>query len=41
MISDLPIDALKEQGCTIIQGYYFSKPVSADDFERFLIEKKG
>lgn len=23
---------LKEQGCTIMQGYYFSKPLSAEDF---------
>ena len=31
--------ALKKLGCTIIQGYYFSKPVPADEFEKFLIEK--
>lgn len=31
--------ALKKLGCTIIQGYYFSKPVPADEFERFLTEK--
>jgi diguanylate cyclase (GGDEF)-like protein len=30
---------LKKLGCTIIQGYYFSKPVPADEFERFLTEK--
>ncbi|MBP5262553.1 MAG: EAL domain-containing protein [Clostridiales bacterium] len=27
---------LKESGCAIIQGYYFSKPVPADEFEKFL-----
>lgn len=26
---------LKERGCDIIQGYYFSKPVSADEFVKF------
>ena len=31
---------LKRLGCAIIQGYYFSKPVPADDFERFLNDKK-
>lgn len=31
--------ALKKLGCTIIQGYYFSKPVPAEEFERFLVEK--
>lgn len=33
--------ALKKLGCTIIQGYYFSKPVPAGEFEKFLLEKKG
>ncbi|WP_034451874.1 EAL domain-containing response regulator, partial [Butyrivibrio sp. AE2032] len=27
---------LKESGCAVIQGYYFSKPVPADEFEKFL-----
>lgn len=31
--------ALKKLGCTIIQGYYFSKPVPSNEFERFLLEK--
>ena len=26
---------LKKRGCDIIQGYYFSKPVSADEFVKF------
>lgn len=32
---------LKKLGCAIIQGYYFSKPVPAEDFEKFLLEKKA
>ena len=31
---------LKSMGCDIVQGYYFSKPVPADQFETFLQEKK-
>ncbi len=27
---------LKDEGCDQIQGYYFSKPLSADDFRRYL-----
>ncbi len=27
---------LKRMGCDIVQGYYFSKPVPAEEFERFL-----
>lgn len=29
------IDILKKLNCDIIQGYYFSKPISAQDFEHF------
>ena len=32
--------ALKEMGCDIVQGYYFSKPVPAEEYERFLVERK-
>ena len=28
--------ALKELGCDIVQGYYFSRPVPADEFKTFL-----
>ncbi|MBR3142079.1 MAG: EAL domain-containing protein [Clostridiales bacterium] len=31
--------ALKKLGCTIIQGYYFSKPLPAGEFEKFLTAK--
>jgi diguanylate cyclase (GGDEF)-like protein len=28
---------LKEQGCDEVQGYYYSKPLSADEFEDFML----
>ena len=31
---------LKMMGCDIIQGYYFSKPLPAKEFEVFLVEEK-
>lgn len=30
------VDALKEMGCEIIQGYFFSKPVPPQEFEGFI-----
>jgi diguanylate cyclase (GGDEF)-like protein len=30
---------LKAMGCDLVQGYYFSKPVPAEAFDRFLIER--
>ena len=33
------LDALKDLGCDIVQGYYYSKPIPAHDFERFLGDK--
>lgn len=33
-------DFIVENGCENIQGYYYSKPVPADEFEIFLKEKK-
>ena len=33
--------ALKELGCDIVQGYYFSKPVPAAEYELFLIERRA
>ena len=27
---------LKAMGCDIVQGYYFSKPLSADEFEKYI-----
>ena len=34
------VKALRMMGCDIVQGYYFSKPVPADEFEVFLREGK-
>ncbi|MBQ1850148.1 MAG: EAL domain-containing protein [Lachnospiraceae bacterium] len=31
-------EILKKLGCDVIQGYYFSKPVCAEEFERFIKE---
>ena len=33
------LEILKDLGCQIIQGYYFSKPLSSDDAKSLLIEK--
>ena len=35
------LEALKSMGCDIVQGYYFSKPVPANEFGKFLLEKKN
>ncbi len=32
-------DLLKKAGCDIIQGYYFSKPVPPEEFEKFIEER--
>jgi len=34
------VRVLKALGCDIVQGYYFSKPVPAADFEAFILEAK-
>ncbi|MBQ6094195.1 MAG: EAL domain-containing protein, partial [Lachnospiraceae bacterium] len=31
-------EILKKMGCDVIQGYYFSKPVAASEFERFITD---
>ncbi|MCR4805437.1 MAG: EAL domain-containing protein, partial [Clostridia bacterium] len=31
---------LKALGCDLVQGYFFSKPVPASDFEAFILQKK-
>lgn len=30
---------LKSMGCDLVQGYYFSRPVPPEDFDRFIIER--
>ncbi len=32
------IELLREMGCDIMQGYYFSKPVPAEQFEEYLLK---
>lgn len=32
---------LKEYGCDIIQGFYYSKPLSTQDFEEYIMKKEG
>ncbi len=32
---------LKALGCDIVQGYYFSRPLSAKDFEAFMLENRA
>lgn len=34
------LEQLRKLRCEIIQGYYYSKPLSADDFATFLMEQK-
>ncbi|MBR2188901.1 MAG: EAL domain-containing protein [Eubacterium sp.] len=34
------LHALKLLGCDIVQGYFFSKPVPAEEFEAFILQKK-
>ncbi|SCA57713.1 putative Diguanylate cyclase [Candidatus Terasakiella magnetica] len=36
--NDTQLEFLRENGCDYIQGYYFSKPVPADEFEKLLQE---
>ena len=28
------LDLLREAGCNLVQGYYFSRPLPADEFEQ-------
>lgn len=32
---------IKEYGCVIIPGYYYSKPLSIVDFEEYINKKEG
>ncbi len=34
-------EALAEMGCELFQGYYFAKPMPADDFNKFVAEHKN
>lgn len=35
--NEMQIEYLRKNGCYIMQGFYFSKPMNADDFTQFLI----
>ena len=35
------LELLKNLGCMLVQGYYFSKPVPADEFERKFLKEKS
>ncbi len=37
--TETQLKLLKERGCEIIQGYYFSKPVPPEEFEQFIIKE--
>ncbi len=34
------VEFLRNSGCETLQGYYYSKPITANDFERFYLERK-
>ena len=34
--TETQLGILKSMGCQVIQGFYFSKPVPAEDFEEFI-----
>ena len=34
------LSALKAMGCDLVQGYYFSRPVPAPEYERFILERR-
>ena len=38
--TEAQLNALKVMGCDLVQGYYFSKPVPAGEYEAFLVEKQ-
>lgn len=37
--TEYQVQFLKQAGCEFLQGYYFSKPLSTHDFERYYFEK--
>lgn len=39
--TEAQMQALKDMGCEVIQGFYFSKPVSPEEFETILVRRRG
>ena len=37
---EVQLNVLKKMGCDIVQGFYFSRPVPADEFEKFIEEER-
>ena len=35
------LQLLKDAGCDVVQGYYFSRPLPADEFERRILGVNG
>ncbi len=35
--TEAQLDFLRKNGCDLMQGYYFSKPLPADEFEALLL----
>lgn len=35
------LTALRAMGCDLVQGYYFSRPLPCDEFERFVLEHRA
>ena len=33
------VDRLRELGCEVIQGYYYSKPIAVDEYEKRYLNK--
>jgi EAL domain-containing protein (putative c-di-GMP-specific phosphodiesterase class I) len=39
--TDAEIEFLRQEGCDIVQGYYYYKPMSTDDFLSLITKLKG
>lgn len=38
--TEAQLDQLRTMGCTIVQGYFFSRPVPPSEFEAFILQRK-